>query len=82
MAMRDRLRRVEERASGHLITVRCPECGEEIRAGDDLALEVLAASWARETGMKHEVPPVVDMILDHEHAAILRTLFPEVASSA
>ena len=62
-----RLGRLEREAAEHFTTVSCPECGETFRHAGDLALELVAAQWARATGTDYEEPPTVAQVLDHGH---------------
>ena len=73
--MKARLNRAERAAGEHVSTVSCPECGETFRYGGDLALELVAASWARvaegEEAARYEEHPTVARVLDHPHEALV-----------
>ncbi len=73
--MRGRLTRAERVASEHVSAVSCPECGETFRHAGDLALELVAAQWARvaegEEATRHEEHPTVARVLDHPHEGLV-----------
>jgi hypothetical protein len=70
VGLKDRIRRLERNAQGQLTTVACPVCGEVVRSAEDLALELLAAAWAREVGKEVDESPAVASILEHPHDAL------------
>ncbi len=70
-----RLGRLERAAGEHFATVACPECGETFRYAGDLALDLVAAQWARvaegEEAARHEEHPTVARVLDHPHEGLV-----------
>ena len=66
-----RLGRLEREAGEHSTTVSCPKCGETFRHAGDLALDVVAAQWARATGTDYEEAPTVSRVLDHPHELLV-----------
>jgi hypothetical protein len=85
MGLRGKLEPLEKRVSAHSTVVRCPVCGEEVRAMGDVALGVLATLWAREMGMEQEPDTAFEEILAHPHVALVDKLindeFPRSANA-
>ena len=73
-----RLDRLERAVGEHFSTATCPECGEEFRHAGDLALELVAAEWAREAGVGHEPPPTVARVVDHPHKALVAEVLRDI----
>ncbi len=71
MNMKGKIERLEREAGGHFAAVSCPECGELFRYAGDLALDLVAAQWARATGAGYEEDAVITRVLDHRHEELL-----------
>lgn len=72
MGLRDKLKRLEAEADAETTTLVCPECGEELSAYGDVALEFIGYEWVRESGgtrfaSHRETPRDILRIFDHEH---------------
>jgi len=67
--LRGRLRRLELETEGERMTLRCSECGEEVTAYGDVALECIAYGWSKDTGEKgyRETPKDIERLFEHEH---------------
>jgi hypothetical protein len=76
--MKARLNRAERAAGEHISAVTCPECGQTFRRAGDLALELVATQWVRETGEEYEADPTVERVLAHEHVDLLHEVLRDI----
>ena len=71
MGLRDRLRRLERASEGETMTLVCPECGEELIAAGDVAVEFLVHEWGQRSSSQAEsfrqTPEDILRIFEHEH---------------
>ncbi len=76
--MKGRIGRLERETAEHFTTAACPRCGEVFRYAGDLALDLVAAEWARAAAGTKPAPATVARVLSHEHPELVAEVLDDI----